>query len=283
MSQLNKAQLLAMQANSLRTANRYKRYATYLETPEDQERLPYHNSEHMLAVTALAVTLCKMDSTKPSPALLLAAAAHDLGHLGRPDSYRDADGLGNIDHAVRMLESANMKFGLPKGTTEQDFEDAKVLIRATEYRLSPTILGCDPRLEYSIRILRDADILWGLFPENHTRVFVGLFLERLRNTPSEDLTEDDKSIEVALTNQIRFIQGYQPHSQPGRVLKRLLEEESAVAWSGQALEIMRQQELHRLITSRNSLIGDPQALIESVESNVDRFIAERDAAQEPVG
>lgn len=282
MSQLNKTQLLAMQANSLHAANRYKRYAAYLETPEDQERLPYHNSEHMLAVTALAVTLCKMAGTKPSHALLLAAATHDLGYLGRPDSYRDVDGLGNIDHAVRMLESANMKFGLPKGTTEQDFEDAKVLIRATEYPHAD-LLGCDPRLEYSIRILRDADILWGLFPENRTRVFVGLFLERLRNIPSEDLTENDKSIEVALTNQIRFIQGYQPYSQPGRVLKRVLEEESAVAWSEHALEIMRQQELHRLITSRNSLINDPQALIESVESNVDRFIAERDAAQEPVG
>lgn len=274
MRQINKVQLLSMQANSVKVANRYKRYAEYLETPEDRERLTYHNSTHMLGVLATVLTLCKISGTTASPALMLAAAAHDLGHLGRPDEYRDVDGMGNIDHAVRMLESAVMKFGLPSGTSDENLQDAIVLIRATEFP-HVNLNGCDPRLEQSIRILRDADILWGLFPENRMQTFAGLFLERLRNTLMAELSEADKSIEVALTRQIKFIQNYIPHTPEARQLKRVLEEESAVAWAAMALEFMRQQELHKLITQRQEMIANLKDLQAQAEKSVDKFIAGR--------
>jgi len=98
----------------------------------EETDLEYHNAEHNLKVSLMAIRLCAAstdltahDKTK----LMIAAAIHDLGH----------DGKGNMENGVHVpyrLEKQSFELAKPflkqMGMSDDDLEDIKVMILGTD-------------------------------------------------------------------------------------------------------------------------------------------------------
>ena len=233
----NKDKILKLLANT-KIAGHYRPILNrYSENPE-YAKLAYHNTDHVVSVLNLFEVLRKLSGQSFSKDELSAAypalALHDIMHSGKPDFMTDEDNLGNIQRAVNFAT----QWGLDNHLKPTVLADTLEYIEATEYPNRTPVArrynsNVNPAL---IAMIRDADMLWGWMPGNAVLGMMRVGGER-RNV---GLEENQLDIMKTLTNQIVFIQKYEPLSGPGRTFKNAMFEDGCTAWSLVALEYQRQ-------------------------------------------
>jgi hypothetical protein len=253
MSQIKERILKLLQSSKI--DGRYRTIWDLYPNNANYALLAYHSVDHVKAVLNLFEVLRKLsgkgfDKTKLD-ATYLAAAFHDINHSGYPDSHVSAnDGVSdgtNIGYAVE----AYMSWAFSQSKNPANMSDVILLIKSTEYP-SKNIRIDDPELLELSNMLRDADMLWGTMPGNAEQCMIGLWAER-RNA---GLADDKLDVLVALTNQIKFIQNYQPLSSAGRTYKNAMFKDAAVAWAEAALYYQRQIEAVNIVNE----LSDGEAL-----------------------
>lgn len=223
-------------------SGRYRQILELHKNNPEYAKLTYHNVDHVAAVLNLFEILRKLSGKQFDKAQLyaveLAIAFHDFNHTGHPDSHRDDQNWNNIIHAIAGFSDwATNQPNMP-----YQFESlVKDLIEASAYPHTPyTHVNIDPEL---LAMMRDADILWGMVPGNAEQCMLGMWAER-RNVGLE--TEQIDILKV-LTDQINFIQQYQPLSSAGRTFKNAMLVAASNAWALAALQYQRQIEAANIV------------------------------------
>jgi len=236
MSQI-KNKILKLIDNS-KIDGRYRTILALYQNNPEYAKLAYHNVDHVIAVLNLFEVLRKLSgkgwSKDQLKAAELAIAFHDINHTGHPDSREDEKGFTNIHHAIAVFNGWALENRLPR-TVHVEAAD---IIEATAYPPVPTTAaryGASVDTEL-LNLVRDADMLWGMVPGNAEQCMLGLWAER-RNAGLEPDTID---IFKVLTNQIKFIQNYQPLSAAGRTFKNAMTDDANTAWSLVAIQYQRQ-------------------------------------------
>jgi hypothetical protein len=220
----------------------------YRAIGQDQ-RLPYHNSVHVYGVLRLVSTFRKLDPELPKGpvvrAMELAAVYHDFNHTGQPDAHQDVAGHDNLHRARSGLRDSIHVTLLPADLIEA----AENLIELTRYPHAP-LTTQDPLTRRTVETLRDADMLWGLLPENHRDCLVGVGLEFADPRPEDPLTLDWVGI---VQRQTAFITAYTPYTSLGRSFKNAFLAEAVEDWTRFPAE------LHALSAKTAALVKQQQA------------------------
>ena len=151
--------------------------------------LPFHNQHHTREVTAAMIMLLKQHRLFMQPQLdaqdictcLIAAMAHDLGHLGRPNKHPHE----NEDTALRMLART-------VSIDKNDFDDIRRIIHATVIKTYPVAPPRQPapseKLQVMIDLLRDADLAPSLATTHafNRQMSAALALEDPNVTPTDE-------------------------------------------------------------------------------------------------
>jgi len=215
------------------------RYRTHLNTyrdGRDYAKLAYHNSGHVSQVLNLFEVLRKLSGKGFSKIDLkraeLAIVFHDADHSGHPDSYVDDYGMRNVHRAHRHF----LKWAEENNLPESEQVIIANYIHMTEYPISGD-WSVHPQVnEELVGLIRDADCLWGMMPGNAEMCMLGLWAER-RNV---GLEADEIDIRKVLTNQVKFLGNYQPHSVVGRTFRNAMADSAGLAFATVAMEYQRQ-------------------------------------------
>lgn len=209
------------------------------------EQRAYHNYHHVISVTALFDLLAKIDDASQSQIseVFIARKAillHDVGHSGWPDSYvSPEDGLDNIERAIKLTR----EFLTQEQMSEDYQQQVCEYVALTRYPIDPAA-PTGQTSEQVVALMRDADILWGLMPENAEQSMLGLWLEQVASGAAPDAPCD---IEALLMRQIHFIRDYKPLSPAGQHFKAAFYIQGTEAWAHVALEFMRQVEAAKAV------------------------------------
>ena len=148
-----------------------------METNKGKDN-PYHNNYHMERVAMFAFEGAKILSVEKRDIVLLITAAlfHDFNHLGGIEKTDDE----NIELAVSGMKEYFLNIDKWLFLTVKELEIVENLIRATRY---PYIK--DNELTLSEKILRDSDVIQGMYCENYANGIVrALATEMAINNPS---------------------------------------------------------------------------------------------------
>lgn len=236
MSQI-KDKILKLLANT-KIDGRYRTILELYKNNPEYAKLAYHNVDHVKAVLNLFELLRKLSGkgwTKDQlKAAELAIAFHDINHSGHPDTHVGEDGLRNLHRAI----SAFSQWAATQNLSYAIKCEVGDIIEAADFPHVPVTgnrYGANVDAEI-IALVRDADMLWGLLPGNAEQCMLGLWAER-RNVGLE--TEEIDILKVT-TNQIKFIENFQPYSSAGRTFKNAMMDDGAVAWAHVAIQYQRQ-------------------------------------------
>lgn len=203
----------------------------------------YHNAAHARSVLAVFDLLVKLEGIELHSNLRHAARQaivyHDIDHMGTPDSHHADDGRTNIERALDVFG----KLYTP-GADDELFHLIHYFIEYTEFPHTP--VGEEEPYPEIVGLIRDADILWGLFPENFEVTLLGIWLEQIESGYNTEKKPCD--IEALLVNQIKFIQQYEPYSKAGKQLKNALFNQATEGWATVALEFLRQMEAAEMVS-----------------------------------
>ena len=207
------------------------------------QRLPYHNGIHVMAVLRIAVCMRKMLGLptigKTAKALEIAAVFHDLGHSGGPDISKDGQGRDNIERALEALMNSPVVNRYP----EHYIEFARELIEFTRYPHGPSPTATNSRYTpdevTTFQILRDADCMWALLPRFTRHVVWSLSMEN-----NGDVVGSEAEVDWDARGKIQkdFLSAYTPGTSVGRALKNA-HLETALAATDEAIEQLKGQRI----------------------------------------
>lgn len=213
------------------------------EQSGQNQRLPYHNGIHVMAVLRIAVCMRKMlglpSIGKTAKALEIAAVFHDLGHSGGPDISKDANGRDNIERALEGLMGSQIVNRYP----EHYIEFARELIESTRFPHGPMPTLANSRYTpdeiATFQILRDADCMWALLPRFTRHVVWTLSMEN-----NGDVVGSEAEVDWDARGEIQknFLRNYEPATSIGRALKNA-HLETACAATDEAVSQLKGQRI----------------------------------------
>ena len=158
----------------IKDLNLGKVYAYVMET-NPSNHLPYHNSFHMESVTNMAIL----------GGIYYGLTDEEMGDLIRAGLFHDYNHSGSgKDDKINILRAIDAVVGYVYKTGDLTFNEIKVnkLIFATQYPYTQEA----SELTISQQILRDADILQGLFVQNYVNG-VALAIAQEANIPYKNM------------------------------------------------------------------------------------------------